>query len=297
MSSKDLDTKLELNLLENGVDFILKGIDELFDEDHVLREYSSATDISMSGYKYGVLHLFSGFLLLLKERLSRHLPELIFKGKFNEVKNKISSGMTPNTIDLDEALERLEICPKVTFSKDEIEVIRTLQKIRNQFEHYKVSINRDHLWENISKFLELIDKFLVNELQISIEGSPESSKLRKKIYTIDSIRKRIEQKRREEWSQDIQLRFKKFKRNRVKILRNLEKEYIENKGADHTFTTCPDCYQETLIIHGEFEGICSNSECNSVNPLTYCSRCAAIMPGFWWNFYFCEYCQGWMEEQ
>lgn len=297
MSSKELDTTLELNLLENGIDFILKGIDELFDEDHVLREYSSATDISMSGYKYGVLHLFSGFLLLLKERLSRHLPELIFKGKFNEVKNKISSGITPNTIDLDEALERLEICPKVTFSKDEIEVIRTLQKIRNQFEHYKVSINRDHLWENISKFLELIDKFLVNELQISIEGSPESLKLRQKIYTIDSIRKRIEQKRREEWSQDIQLRLKKFKRNRVKILRNLEQEYIENKGADHTFITCPDCYQETLIIHGEFEGICSNSECNSVNPLTGCDRCGEIIPGFSGNFKLCESCQVWIEEQ
>lgn len=294
MNSKELDTTLELNLLENGVDFILKGIDELFDEDHVLREYSSATDISMSGYKYGVLHLFSGFLLLLKERLSRHLPELIFKGKFNEVKQKISCGKTLNTIDLDEALERLEICTKVTFSEEEIKVIRTLQEIRNQFEHYKVSTNIYHLWKNITKFLELIDKFLVNELQINIEGSPESSKLQQKIYTIDSIRKRIEQKleqqRREEWSQDIQSRLKKFQQNRVQILRNLDQEYIDNKGADDTFTTCPDCNRETLIILGEWEGICSNSECNSVNPLTYCSRCGTIMAGFWWNFNFCEFC-------
>jgi hypothetical protein len=49
MSSEELDIILELNLLDNGVNFILKGIDELFDEGHVLREYSSATDVSMNG--------------------------------------------------------------------------------------------------------------------------------------------------------------------------------------------------------------------------------------------------------
>ncbi|WP_190939277.1 hypothetical protein [Nostoc flagelliforme] len=56
-----------------------------------------------------MLHIFFDFLLLLKERLSRRLPEFIFKGRVNEVKQKISSGKIPNTIDLDEALERLEI--------------------------------------------------------------------------------------------------------------------------------------------------------------------------------------------
>ncbi|MHC5731209.1 MAG: hypothetical protein ACYTXY_45380, partial [Nostoc sp.] len=120
--------------------------------------------------------------MLLKERLSRHLPELIFKGRVNEVKQKMSSGKTPNTIDLDEALDRLEIGPKVIFSKDELEVIRTVQDIRNQFEHYKFSANRYHLWTNISKFLELIDRFLVNELQINIEVSSESLELQKKIH-------------------------------------------------------------------------------------------------------------------
>jgi hypothetical protein len=107
MSHQEPNIKVELSLLENGLDFILKGIDELFDEEHVIREYSTTTDIDSSRYKYGVIHLFSGFLLLLKERLSRHVPELIFKGKISEVKQKIAKGRTPNTVDLDEALERL----------------------------------------------------------------------------------------------------------------------------------------------------------------------------------------------
>ncbi|WP_375511851.1 hypothetical protein [uncultured Nostoc sp.] len=297
MSNEKSDTTLQFNLLDNGVDFILKGIDELFDEAHVLREYSSATHITISSYKYGVLHLFSGFLLLLKERLSRHLPELIFKGRVNEVKQKISSGKTPNTIDLDEALERLEIDPKVIFSNDELEVIRTVQDIRNQFEHYKVSTNKYRLWTNISKFLELIDRFLVNELQINIEASSESLELQKKIHTIDSIWKRIEHQKKQKWNQDIQLKLRKFKRNHSRIIQEIEQEYRVNKGAYFPFTICPDCYQESLITLGEFEGICSNSECNSINPLTECGRCGEVMTGFSWNFGFCESCSEWMDEQ
>jgi hypothetical protein len=196
------DAILEVNLLDNGVDFILKGIDELFDEDRVLREYSTAIDINFNGYKYGVIHLFSGFLLLLKERLYRHVPEMIFKGRLTEVRQKLTSGKTPNTIDLDEALEKLELAPKVIFSKDELDVIRSIQEIRNQFEHYKVSINKHHLWKNISKFLELIDKFLVKELQISIETSSESLRIQEKIHTIDSVWRRVDSKHKQAWRDD-----------------------------------------------------------------------------------------------
>jgi hypothetical protein len=106
-NAESSNIKLELSLLNNGLDFILKGIDELFDDDYVIREYSSAVDIGTSSYKYGVLNLFSGFLLLLKERLYRHMPELIYKGSLKDIKTQLNSGKTPNTVDLDEALEKL----------------------------------------------------------------------------------------------------------------------------------------------------------------------------------------------
>jgi hypothetical protein len=158
-------------LLNNGLDFILKGIDELFD-DYVLREYSEAVDIGTSSYKYGVLNLFSGFLLLLKERLFRYMPELIYKGSLKDIRNKLASGKIPNTVDLDEALEKLEIDPKFVFPEQDVKLIRYVQDVRNKFEHYKISVNKYELWSNLSKFLELIDKFLVEELHISIEKSP-----------------------------------------------------------------------------------------------------------------------------
>jgi hypothetical protein len=291
------DVTLELNLLDNGIDFILKGIDELFDEYHVLREYSAATDINTNGYKYGVIHLFSGFLLLLKERLSHHLPELIYKGKLNEVKQKLASGKTPHTIDLDEALERLEQAPRIVFSKDQLEVIRSIQEIRNKFEHYKVSVNKYQLWKNISKFLELIDGFLVSELQINIETTSEKSELQDKIHTIDSVWKRVDRRRKSEWRNDAEIRASNFQIDREQILKDLEIEDYANKCIGESFAICPECDENTLMTVGEYQGICSNSDCNSISPLRECNRCGELMTGFSQDFAFCDSCIEWIDEQ
>jgi hypothetical protein len=174
------EPEFSLSLLENGLDFIVKGLDELFGENHELKN-AKATEVDSRNYKYGITNLFSGFLLLLKERLSRHIPELIFTGKISEIRQKLQTGKRiPNTVDLDEALERLEIGPKVVFSQDEIEVIRKIQDIRNQFEHYKVTANKYQLWAEITKFLDVIEKFLLNELGIEIEKYSKESKLLQK---------------------------------------------------------------------------------------------------------------------
>jgi hypothetical protein len=297
MVPKKENKTLELNLIDNGVNFILKGIDELFDEDHVLREYSKATDISADGYKYGVLHLFSGFLLLLKERLSRHLPELIFKGKIKDVRQNISKQKTMSTVDLDEALERLEIGPKVTFTSSEIKIIRRIQEVRNQFEHYKVSVDRFALWSNLSDFLELIDTFLFKELQINIEDSPDNIELQRKIRSINFIQKRIEQQRKQEWYEEAKKRQKKFNRKRKKAIQEIEGAYYTGDADGEPYILCPDCYENTLITYGEFRGICSNSECNSINSITGCSRCDSPVPGFLEEFGLCEGCQSWLESQ
>lgn len=178
-------SQLSLSLLENGLDFILKGLDELFGENHALKT-AKATEVETRNYKYGITNLFSGFLLLLKERLSRHIPELIFMGRLSETKQKLQAGKRlPVTVDLDEALERLEMGPKVTFTEDEIDVIRKIQDFRNHFEHYKVAANKHQLWAEITKFLDLIEKFLRNELGIELEKySKESKLLHKKADTL-----------------------------------------------------------------------------------------------------------------
>jgi hypothetical protein len=183
--TKSVESQLSLSLLDNGLDFIVKGLNELFGDDHILKN-AKATEVHYQNYKYGITNLFSGFLLLLKERLSRHIPELIFVGKLSDIRLKLQAGKRiPNTIDLDEALERLEIGPKVTFSQEEIDVIRIIQDYRNQFEHYKVIANKYQLWAEITKFLDIIENFLHNELGIEIgEFSIESKSLQKQANSL-----------------------------------------------------------------------------------------------------------------
>src|SRR5438067_3451286 len=62
-------SKLQLDLLENGLDFVTSGIEVFF-----------LTDTpDPKAHKYAILHIFAGVLLLLKERLVRVHPSLIFK--------------------------------------------------------------------------------------------------------------------------------------------------------------------------------------------------------------------------
>ena len=296
MTNKKTDVLLELNLLDNGIDFILKGIDELFDDDHVFSAHSDPTNVSANRYKYGILHLFSGFLLLLKERLSRHLPELIFKGSVSETRQKLASGKTPNTVDLDEALERLEMGPRVMFSEGELKIIRSIQEFRNQFEHYKVSANKYHLWAVVSSFLALIDNFLVQELQINIESSTNSFELFEKIQTIESVWKRVDEQRKNDWLDEIDRKLEKFQSNRDKILADIHSTYMRDKGATEVFIDCPECGEESLIVYDEYTGICSNEDCNTTYPITSCDRCGVTMVGFAWELNFCDSCRTWGDE-
>lgn len=288
---------LTLSLLENGLDFIIRGIDELYElyDDIEYQQYISPISQPQKDYKYGVLHLFSGFLLLLKERLSHHLPELIFEGRIEDIRRKLSNGKELNTVNLDEALERLEIGPKVIFSESDTKVIRKMQKFRNRFEHYKFSANKFEINRVIIDFIDLIDRFLINDLKIDIASTPLNTnpEIRAKVLSIESIYKRMADKRKRELIALSEEKLKKFQGNRKNILQELDNEsfiaYKEEGGIDITME-CPECVEDTLIIYGEFAGICSNEECYSYFLLKSCDRCGQVTIGYEWEEEWCEDC-------
>ena len=172
-----------------------------------------------------------------------------------------------------------------------------MQDARNTFEHYKISANKYELWSNISKFWELIDNFLVNELHITIEEFPEGLKLQEKIHKIDSVWKRVDKEHRKQFDQSIKDKIEEFQISRDEVIQELDREYYYSKGADFPFTYCPDCHNETLITHGEFEGVCTNPECGSGHGLTECLRCGELTTGYPWEQKFCDYCLDWMHDQ
>jgi molecular chaperone GrpE (heat shock protein) len=291
------DHILELSLLENGLDFIIRGIDELYElyDDIEYQQYIYPISQPQKDYKYGVLHLFSGFLLLLKERLSHHMPELIFEGRMEDVRRKLDKGKELNTVNLDEALERLEIGPKVIFSESDAKVIRKMQKYRNRFEHYKFSANKFEINKAIIEFIDVIDRFLINELKIDLASDPLNAnpQIKAKVLSIESVYRRMTDKRESDLRKLGEEKLKIFQNNRKSILKNLDREayiaYKEEGGIEITMT-CPLCCEDTLIIYGEFAGVCSNEECNSYSLLKSCDRCGQITTGYEWEEKWCDDC-------
>ena len=87
---------LELNLFENGVDFIRSAI-----EDYFLNDTAKP-----AAFKYAVLHMYAGVLLLLNERIRREAPLFVFKANkktlnFSEIQSVLpSAGVTLQATDL-----------------------------------------------------------------------------------------------------------------------------------------------------------------------------------------------------
>lgn len=87
-------------------------------------------------------------------------------------------------------------------------------------------------------------------------------------------------------------KLKKFQDNREIISQELERDaYIAYKeeGIDLTIE-CSQCGEETLIVYGEFAGVCSNEDCNSYSSIKYCDRCGNPTTGYEWEEQWCDNC-------
>lgn len=294
---------ITLDLLENGLDFITRGLDELY-VTYSDGEERFITPISQpqKDYKYGILHLFAGFVLVLKEKLARDTPILIYTDsikKLDKVNNQLAQGIIPKTVNFDEVLKRLSeldnINNRVLFTESDMAVIREIQNYRNVFEHYKINnINISELKKVIILFIDLIDRFLNEHLQINISSIDLPSETRVKIQSIKSIYDRMVEESKREVQALGEEKVKEFKKTRVSFLRNLfeEKEkYFNETGDDYDiFDTCPKCHKETLIFEGEFAGVCTNVKCYKHTPLTKCDKCGIMTQGYDWEEIWCKSC-------
>lgn len=119
MSSRD---ELSFNLLQNAVDSILQAIEVLVWPD----SRSNSTRL-----KQALLSITHGIELLLKERLKRIHPSFIWEDvdRFPSIEAR--------TIGLDKALHRLNSIGSMSFSDDELGMLRSLKRTRNSIEHYE----------------------------------------------------------------------------------------------------------------------------------------------------------------
>lgn len=144
---------LKLNLYENGIDSIK----------HAIEHYASDPDETRK-YKYAILHLAQGIVLLLKERLRREHPNFVFR----KVETDVNDPGSFTTVNVTEVLQRLKKIAHVELGRGE-EIVTELVNLRNAIEHYELHITKNEADVIIGRSVPFIASFMEYELNQSLE--------------------------------------------------------------------------------------------------------------------------------
>jgi len=260
------ETKLlEMNLFENGLDFIREGVEAVY--------HYEAT--KPHAYKYALLHLFSGTLLLLKERLRREHLALIF--------TKVEAVGKPgaNTVDFNTVLVRLETIAQVKFSEGDRCLLKNIQKKRNALEHYEVELQVQHVDCLIGCLVDFIDRFLDEHLGEEL-GKHVTWMAWDKIREITAIAKRHTEKERQAWLARAEQYFN-LADLELERLASVEPFHPRHNPDPVESFTCEQCYEETAVAVERDIAVCTNLACREVVSIEYCPSCEEVSCCCYWG--------------
>jgi hypothetical protein len=147
MDNNSTVREIQFDLLENGLDFILSALD-------IIIEPKNDTQI-----KYSILHLSAGIELIIKERLRNEHWTLIFENINSANTSDLASGDF-QSVNLENALIRLENICGVLISEKDKQYLRELRKRRNKIEHFAFKEIEPAIKSLVSKVLSTIFSFI-----------------------------------------------------------------------------------------------------------------------------------------
>jgi hypothetical protein len=252
--------KLKLDLLNNGIDFIQSGV-----------EYFLHDEPDPRTHKYALLHLFSGLLLVLKERLRREHPALIFK----EVRD--AAIPTARTVDFEESIARLQACANVTLSEESKNLLRSAQRMRNVLEHYEFEIDLRQAQSIIGRLSEFTYCFMEDELGERLEDHL-SSEVWGRMQDLRAIAKRLKAEETANWQRRA-AKYVDFSDEQLAALADSIEPYHPKHNPDpQDFVHCGECGENTIVVTEDGDiGVCTNPECRELHEITYCLRCGDPM--------------------
>lgn len=209
---RDHTPKVTFTLLENGLDFVLSAVEHL------------GGTPSKRQLKYAVLHLYSGALLVLKERLLREDWRLLFANpeKANERAFREGAFRGP---DLDQCLERLDD-NDIEVSEDHERRLRLLADKRKRLEHF-------HFTDSAEAIIALaadVMSFLIEFIRRELNGSRLDDA---NVRLLESIRSKLTD-------------FGAFVTARWNAI-------SAEVASAETVTSCPACLQEAWVIQDGVE--------------------------------------------
>lgn len=203
-------------MLSNGLDFLVTGVQEL-------------TSGNSGKLKYGVIHIFAGTLLIMKERLRQEHWTLLFSKIDKLNKKSYESGDFPG-VDYRVLIDHLENVLEITITKADKDALEELRKIRNKIEHFEFDISVD----SIKSFSGKVLRFTVEFIDENFD-SDDFSKSEKSI--LEEIKETSKQ-------------FEAYIESKLKII--FSRAEVEKKYILH----CPECHLKSIIQQGDGDFSC-----------------------------------------
>ncbi len=138
----NVSAPLQLSLYENAIDSIQHGIEHYVHDQNEARRY-----------KYAILHLSQGVVLLLKERLRLEHPNFIYSPVTDPSR----------TVDVHETIARLEKIAHVELDEYK-KLILDLAWLRNGIEHFAMDVSKQQADSLIGRTVPFLVDFCRNEL-------------------------------------------------------------------------------------------------------------------------------------
>lgn len=249
-----------LNLLENGIDFIKSGIETYFPVDTP----------DPRAHKYAILHLWSGTLLILKERLRMIDPELVY------VRPQKPGEMRRKTVDFDQALDRLQ-SNGVQIAPQKLTVLRTIQNIRNGVEHFDLTLDLEEAKAVIAEIVGFLHAFCIDELNLYIEDRLSES-AQSRLWELDEVSGKLMEIMAETAARDAEADRAYFREFAEQYARMSPAELLtlaSKDGGEITMLECRSCGDETVLPLAV--GVCLKDDCRAWDYLENCRSCMAVI--------------------
>jgi hypothetical protein len=245
----------ELDLLENGLDFVKSGLEIYF-------RRKTPKD---RAHKYAILHVFSGMLLLLKERLARIRPSLIF------VCEAHAGEPGAKTTDYHLTFHRLEeygviIDPKARTILDKIRILR------NTIEHYHVELSIEDSRVAIGEMITFIHGFCINELNVFIQDKL-SRKALDHFYDLKGVCDNMSDFMSKDAAAEAEAEERYFQEFQQRYAAMSPDDLLRHASVGGArLVRCPGC-DENSLLYLEV-GACTNPACRATYQLNTCSYCS-----------------------
>lgn len=256
MKAAAVSGTLEQTLLENALDHIEEGVKRFFSDDSP----------DAKAHKFGLSDLYTGILLLLKERLRRVDPELI---------RQPTKKNPDKTVDYHELLQRLADAG-IALDLAERQMLDTVRDLRNPIEHGDVQLSLEEAKQMIAGLTEFAYIFARDQLGVSLEDVLDGDVF----HRVSQLRKVAERLNTEfalylaDWWKGLAAKYSNMSKRRLVALRDADPYHPKHNPDGETLHICESCGEETVVrVKDDGAMVCTNPDCRELYDPTTCDRC------------------------